>query len=129
MKQFQILRSLLISTLILMPSCAPKPTKVVPAKFEPGQKYYHRVCANCHGVDGLGKQTKAPGLIGVEYLPENYSDDEIRQQIIEGSDKMPSQRHKVSDVEINKIIKYLRYSQQAADLIIEDDEPEDSPEE
>ena len=48
------------------------------------------------------------------------------QQIIEGSDKMPSQRNKVSDSEIEEIIKYIRYSQKTADLIVEEDEPDDS---
>ena len=41
---------------------------------------------------------------------------------------MPSQRNKLSDVEIDEIIKYLRYSQKTAGLIIEEDEPDDSDE-
>ena len=115
--------------LVFMSSCAPpQPTKIVPAEFEPGQNYFHRACASCHGADALGKQTKAPGLIDSEYLPESFSDEEIRKQVIEGSDKMPSQRNKVSDPEIAEIIKYLRYSQKTADLIIEEDEPDDSDE-
>lgn len=124
MKKYQIFWSLLIFILILLPSCAPKPTKIVPSEYKAGQNYFHRVCANCHGVDALGKQTKAPGLIDVEYLPENFSDDEMREQIIQGSDKMPPQRNKVSDVEIEEIIKYLRYSQISADLSAEEDEPD-----
>jgi hypothetical protein len=48
---------------------------------------------------------------------------------MEGSDKMPSQRSKVSDPEVAEIIKYLRYSQKAADIIIEEDEPDDGDEE
>jgi len=115
--------------LFFISSCAPKPTKKVPVEFEPGQKYFHQVCANCHGVDALGKNTKAPGLIDPEYLPENFSDEELYQQIIEGSKKMPSQRNKVSDPEIKEIIKYLRYSQNIADLVLEDDDQEDEEEE
>ena len=53
----------------------------------------------------------------------------MRKQIIEGSEKMRSQRSKVSDVEIEEIIKYLRYSQRAADLVVDEDEPDDSDEE
>ena len=129
MKQFQIFRTLLAAILVFIFSCAPpQPTKKVPVEFEAGQNYYHRICANCHGADALGKQTKAPGLIDVEYLPANFSDDEIREQVVEGSDKMPSQRNKVSDAEIDEIIKYLRYSQQAADLVVESDDPDDSDE-
>ena len=107
-------------------SCAPKPTKKVPNNFLSGQNHFHRVCANCHGADALGKQTKAPGLIDTDYLSENFSDEEIYKQIVDGSEKMPSQRNKVSDSEINEIIKYLRYSQKVTGLIVDEDEPEDS---
>ena len=118
-----------ISTIIIsLTSCAPKPTKIVPPEFKAGQNQFHRVCANCHGADALGKNTKAPGLIDPEYLPENFSDDEIYQQVIEGSDKMPSQRNKISDSEVTEVIKYLRYSQKAADLVTEEDEPDESDE-
>ena len=118
-----------ISTIMIsLTSCAPKATKIVPPEFKAGQNQFHRVCANCHGADALGKNTKAPGLIDPEYLPENFSDDEIYKQVIEGSDKMPSQRNKISDSEITEIIKYLRYSQKEADLAIEEDEPDESDE-
>lgn len=114
--------------LVLLSSCVPKPTIKVPAEFEAGQKYFHKACASCHGVDALGKQARAPGLIDSEYLSVNFSDEEFRKQIIEGSEKMRSQRNKVSDPEIEEIIKYLRYSQRAAGLVVED-EPDDSDEE
>ena len=118
-----------ISTIMIsLTSCAPKATKIVPPEFKAGQNQFHRVCANCHGADALGKNTKAPGLIDPEYLSENFSDDEIYKQVIEGSDKMPSQRNKISDSEITEIIKYLRYSQKEADLAIEEDELDESDE-
>ena len=127
----QYARSMLsvIALLVLLSSCTPKPTIKVPANFEAGQKYFHKACASCHGTDALGKQTRAPGLIDSEYLPANFSDEEMRKQIIEGSEKMRSQRNKVSDTEIEEIIKYLRYSQRAADLVVEEDEPDESDEE
>ena len=112
----------MVAILIFASSCAPQPNKKVPGEFEAGQKYFHQVCSNCHGSDALGKKTKAPGFIDKEFLPEAYSDDEIRQQIVDGSDKMPSQRNKVTDAEIVEIIKYLRYSQKAAGLSASDDE-------
>ncbi|KMP12330.1 cytochrome C-552 [Candidatus Nitromaritima sp. SCGC AAA799-C22] len=110
---------------VFTPSCAPKPNKEVPPEYRAGQDYFHKACANCHGADALGKNTKAPGLIDAEYLPDNVSDDEIREQIIEGSDKMPAQRKAVTDAQIDEIIKYLRYSQQAADLVVTEDDPDD----
>ena len=130
MTRLSIEVTLITTVLVFISSCAPpQPTKIVPAEFKTGQNYYHRVCANCHGADALGKQTRAPGLIDPEYLPGNFSDEEMYKQIIEGSDKMPSQRSKVSDPEVAEIIKYLRYSQKAAGIIVEEDEPDDGDEE
>ena len=63
-----------------------------------------------------------PKLIDEEYLLENFSDDDIRETIIMGTDKMPSQRNKFTDEQINEIIKYLRYSQKAAGLTSESEE-------
>ena len=89
MKRFHVGVPLSIAAiLIFIASCAPQPNKKVPGEFEAGQKYFHQVCSNCHGSDALGKKTKAPGFIDKEFLPESYSDDEIHQQIVDGSDKM-----------------------------------------
>jgi len=129
MTQFQPYIFLVAVILIALTSCSPKPTIKVPAEFESGQNNFHRVCANCHGADALGKQTRAPGLIDPEYFSENFSDEEMYKQIIEGSDKMRPQRSKVSDPEVAEIIKYLRYSQKAAGIIVEEDEPDDGDEE
>ena len=129
MTQFQPYIFLVAVILIALTSCSPKPAIKVPAEFESGQNHFHRVCANCHGADALGKQTRAPGLIDPEYFSENFSDEEMYTQIIEGSDKMSSQRGKVSDPEVAEIIKYLRYSQKAAGIIVEEDEPDDGDEE
>jgi mono/diheme cytochrome c family protein len=130
MKSLSIEATLITTALIFISSCAPpQPTKIVPAEFKTGQNYYHRVCATCHGADALGKQTRAPGLIDPEYLSENFSDEEMYKQIIEGSDKMPPQRNKLSDPEVAEIIKYLRYSQKAAGILVEEDEPDDGDEE
>ena len=130
MKRLSTELTLIATVLVFMSSCGPpQPAKIVPAEFKAGQNYYHRVCANCHGPDALGKQTRAPGLIDPEYFSENFSDEEMYKQIIEGSDKMRSQRSKVSDAEVAEIIKYLRYSQKAAGIIVEEDEPDDDDEE
>ena len=130
MKSLSIEVTLITTALVFISSCAPpQPTKIVPAEFKAGQNYYHRVCANCHGADALGKQTRAPGLIDPEYLSENFSDEEMYKQIIEGSDKMPPQRNKLSDPEVAEIIKYLRYSQKTAGIIVEEDEPDGGDEE
>ena len=116
--------------ILYIASCAPQPTKVVTAEFQLGQKHFHKICSNCHGSDAMGKQTKAPKLIDADYIQETFSDVEIVQAVIDGTDKMPSQRNKVSDEEIKEIIKYLRYSQKAANLVpMDEDEEEEMLEE
>jgi len=119
-----------ISLLIILLSfsltaCGPEPTLVVPDEYKTGQKLFHKVCANCHGADAMGKNSKAPRLIDEDYLPENFSDDDLTEQIINGSDKMPAQKNKVNASEIKEIIKYLRYSQKAAGISAESDDEED----
>lgn len=107
-------------------SCSPQPTMEVPVEFQKGQKYFHKVCSNCHGSDAMGKHTQAPRLIDEDFISINFSDEDIRVAIIEGVDNMPSQRRKASDQEITEIIKYLRYSQKAAGI---EAEPDEDPEE
>jgi len=122
--RFHFFRAGLTAALLLVAACSPQPTLEVPAEFQEGQKLFHKICSNCHGSDALGKQVKAPKLIDVDYIQENFSDDDIRTTVIEGTDKMPRQRAKISDDEIAKVIKYLRYSQQTAGLVIEEEDEE-----
>ena len=116
-------------TIFFLASCSPQPTMEVPKEFKQGQKYFHKICSNCHGPDALGKTTQAPRLIDVDYILGNFSDDDIRSTVIDGSGKMPSQRRKVTDEEITEIIKYLRYSQKTAGLEITPEEDEEEEEE
>ena len=109
-------------------ACSPQPTKEVPQEFKKGQEYFHRVCSNCHGSDAMGATTKAPRLIDTDYIEKEFSNDEIRETILNGSDKMPPQKNNVKADEITEIIKYLRYSQKTANLVTEED-AEDADEE
>ena len=124
----QYSRFFLLGTLFSIISCTLQPTLEVPEAYQAGQKYFHQTCANCHGSDAMGKQTKAPRLIDEDYLANNFSDDEIREAVINGTDKMPSQKAKVSGEEITEIIKYLRYSQSAAGLSAENEDDIESEE-
>jgi mono/diheme cytochrome c family protein len=121
---------ILISLSILFTfACAPKPTLEVPENYKKGQEYFHRVCSNCHGSDAMGKHTQAPRLIDEEYLANNFSDADIREIVINGTEKMPSQKKNVTADEITEIIKYLRYSQKTAGLESEEEDEEDEDEE
>jgi mono/diheme cytochrome c family protein len=124
MKQFK-LSILILSSTIFTFSCAPKATLEVPEPFKKGQQYFHKVCSNCHGSDAMGKHTQAPRLIDEEYIASNYSDADITKTILNGINKMPSQKKNVTPNEITQIIKYLRYSQKAAGLEPEEDEQEE----
>ena len=124
MKQLKLFNFILFSTIFTF-SCAPKATLEVPEAYKKGQQYFHNVCSNCHGSDALGKHTQAPRLIDEEYLTDNFSDADINETIMTGTDKMPSQKKNVTPDEITEIIKYLRYSQKAAGLETEEDEPEE----
>jgi mono/diheme cytochrome c family protein len=109
-------------TLFGIISCTPKATLEVPDAYQKGQNVFHKICSNCHGSDGMGKHTKAPKLIDEEYLAPNFTDDDISETILNGTDKMPSQKKNVTAEEITEIIKYLRYSQKAAGLEPEDED-------
>ena len=124
MKQLKLFIFILFSTVFIF-SCAPKATLEVPEAYKKGQQYFHNVCSNCHGSDALGKHTQAPRLIDEEYLTDNFSDADINETIITGTDKMPSQKKNVTPDEITEIIKYLRYSQKAAGLEPEEDKSEE----
>ena len=124
MKQLKLFIFILSSTIFTF-SCAPKATLEVPEAYKKGQQYFHKVCSNCHGSDALGKHTQAPRLIDEEYLTDNFSDADINETIMTGTDKMPSQKKNVTPDEITEIIKYLRYSQKAAGLEPEEDKSEE----
>ncbi len=124
MKQLKLF-IFILSSIIFTFSCAPKATLEVPEPYKKGQQYFHKVCSNCHGSDAMGKHTQAPKLIDEEYLANNFSDADITETILNGTDKMPSQKKNVTPDEITEIIKYLRYSQKAAGLEHEEDEPEE----
>jgi mono/diheme cytochrome c family protein len=121
--------SVLLILITWVSACAPQPTKEVPQELKKGQEYFHRVCSNCHGSDAMGGHTKAPRLIDTDFIEKEFSNDEIRETVLNGTDKMPSQKNNVSADEITEIIKYLRYSQKTANLITEEDTADEDAEE
>ena len=117
-----------LTLLAFIAACSPQPTKEVPQEFKKGQEFFHRVCSNCHGSDAMGMNSKAPRLIDTDYIEKEFSNDEIRETILNGTDKMPPQKNNVTVDEITEIIKYLRYSQKVANLVTEEDISEEEEE-
>ena len=97
--------------------CTIKPQKSVPEDYVAGQKYFHQVCANCHGMDAAGGN-KAPTFLQEKFLPTNLTNGKIAKTILNGSSSgaMPSQKNKVNDKQIKEIIKYIRFSQREAGI-------------
>ena len=79
---------LILASSIFTFSCTPSATLEVPESFKRGQQYFHEVCSNCHGSDAMGKHTQAPRLIDEEYLANNFSDEDINETIINGTNKI-----------------------------------------
>ena len=105
---------LLIFTSLIFNGCSIESKQIVPEIYKSGQVNFHRVCAQCHGIDAIGGN-RAPTFLQNKFIPENFSNAKIARTIINGSSSgaMPSQKNKVTDNEIREIIKYIRYTQKA----------------
>lgn len=73
---------------------------------------YGRRCASCHGKDGKadtlkGKLRSARNLTDPQWQAE-VSDERIFNSITNGRGKMPSYGKKVSEVEINSLVSFVR---------------------
>ena len=117
-----VVKTLSVTLLLLSPiiftGCAIEPKKIVPAEYQVGQTTFHKVCAQCHGADAVGGKG-APTFLQEKFDPKNFPNGRMVRVILNGSDSgaMPSQKRKVSDEEIEEIIKYIRHSQREAGVI------------
>ena len=98
-------------------ACSVEPRKQVPEKLKVGQARFHKLCANCHGADGMGG-SNAPKLIQDSYTSAQFPNEKLAWTILNGSKSgaMPSLKNIVNEEDIKAIIKYIRYSQEAAGL-------------
>jgi mono/diheme cytochrome c family protein len=103
---------------VLLAGCSIEPKNTVPKEYQLGQTSYHRVCAQCHGADGMGGK-RAPTFLQVKFDPNNFSNSKFARTILNGSNSgaMPSQKGRVNDEEIGEIIKYIRHTQKEAGII------------
>ena len=92
-------------------STTAKLTSALPMSGDVGS-LYDKKCAECHGKDGRaksfrGKHTHARDLTDAQWQ-EEVSDERIYNSISNGKGKMPAFGKKLSDAEINSLIKYVR---------------------
>jgi mono/diheme cytochrome c family protein len=76
-----------------------------------GRKLFETNCAACHYHDRRDKKV-GPGLAGLFKSPKLPSgkaatDENVREQIVNGGDKMPPFKH-LKDDELKAIIDYLK---------------------
>ena len=65
-----------------------------------------RGCAHCHGEGGIGAK-KGPSLVNIR-KNKAWPSEKMRDQLLNGGEKMPSFADSLTDDEITKIIAYLR---------------------
>jgi mono/diheme cytochrome c family protein len=73
---------------------------------------YDKKCAECHGKDGRarsfrGKHTHARDLTDAQWQQE-VTDERLYNSITNGKGKMPAFSKKLSEADINALIKYVR---------------------
>ncbi|HLU67640.1 MAG TPA: cytochrome c [Kofleriaceae bacterium] len=79
-----------------------------------GAAIYAEVCARCHGPDGVPDPSSVARLgvkpLTSEHVQERLSDEDIRQQILQGSRnrQMPSFAGALSDAQIEAIVQHVR---------------------
>lgn len=65
-------------------------------------------CAHCHGANLTGTK-KGPSLVGIA-TDKKWPLEKLRDQILNGGEKMPSFADSLSDDEIDQVISFLRSS-------------------
>lgn len=79
----------------------------VPAVAEDGAALYKSKCQACHGPDGKG--SAAGQKMGAKPFSEvKESDKELVEITRNGKGKMPAYKDKLTDEQINEIVKYVR---------------------
>jgi cytochrome c6 len=79
----------------------------VPAVAEDAAALYKSKCQVCHGPDGKG--SAAGQKMGAKPFSEvKATDKELVEITKNGKDKMPAYKDKLSEEQINELVKYVR---------------------
>ena len=73
---------------------------------------YAKQCATCHGKDGRAKTFKSKFIHARNFTDaqwqDSVSDERLVNSITNGKGKMPAWGKKLSEAEINSLVKYVR---------------------
>jgi cytochrome c6 len=76
-----------------------------------GAALYKAKCAMCHGADGKGQTAMGKNLhlkdLGSEDVQKMKGED-IEKLIVNGKGKMPAYKGKMSEEEIDAVVKFIR---------------------
>lgn len=68
---------------------------------------YKAKCAMCHGADGMGKPAMGTKDLGSPDI-QKMSDADLTGALTNGKGKMPGYKGKLTDDQINDLVKYIR---------------------
>ena len=104
--------SLFAAPLLLISGCSQNGGAASANSGGHGRELYQLHCLDCHEGSNLNLRKQPPklnGLFHAKTLPSGApaSDDEVRKTIVEGRGIMPAFDQRLSDKEIEELIKYL----------------------
>jgi cytochrome c6 len=102
MKNWKLLAIVTAIAFVALPLLAAEPD---------GAAIYKSKCMMCHAANGsgdtpTGKSMKVRDLRSAEV--QKMSDEQIEKSIENGKGKMPAYKSKLSDAEIDALVKYIR---------------------
>ncbi len=89
-------------------------SEATPDPFAATRGVFAKDCQSCHGADGKGGPVKLEDgtRLKVPSLREGHAlrhpDSDFRKQIVEGGDGMPAFKDKLSQQQIDDLIKFIR---------------------
>ena len=104
----------LLALALLLPGAAGfAEKKEIPVFSGDHQKYWLEVCARCHGVNGNGRNNDGSQLpdAGFDFTDSRKAnrrkDDDWVRIILEGKDKMPAHKGKMTEEHARKMVQTI----------------------